>query len=236
MDDIFAPSQNGLKHFATPFQVTKNWKEEPTFEDYLAKNAAQTPMQIVLDGAQLGTSQRYYDEMDTALADIVMDCVASYLSPCKLTVTMVHSNIECQLAAYNLRRLAKGNCSFRAPRWEVVRRLIRDLDPFSVELARSGPVAALKKYVPAGTETGSKVDTGFEVHRAPEAIVSDSGSEFRRKFCDVGCLEVDFKIGIDASPEIRGTIERVFSQLWTTTESIPLEPTNTVTDLASTED
>ncbi|KEJ89152.1 hypothetical protein [Sulfitobacter donghicola] len=236
MDDIFAPLQNGIKHFAAPSQVTTNSKEEPMFEDHLAENAVQTLMQIILDGAQRKRSGIHYDRMDPDMVEIVMDCVASYLSPDLLTISAVYSGIERQVAAHNLRRMAKGFCSLPSPRREVVRRIIHDLDPYSVRIARCGSAAGFQKRAASSLNDVAAVPEGFGFDGAPETIVSDSGSEFRRKFCDVECLEVDFKIGIDAAPEIRGTIERVFSQLWTTTESIPLEPTNPVTDMASTED
>ncbi|WP_411352334.1 Mu transposase C-terminal domain-containing protein [Leisingera aquaemixtae] len=73
--------------------------------------------------------------------------VQGYLSPDRPTMQQIYENVALAIHARNEQYTDKDD-HLRAPSRETVRRAIRALDPFRVEVARNGEAAARKKFRP----------------------------------------------------------------------------------------
>lgn len=91
--------------------------------------------------------------------------VQGYLSPERPTIKMIHERVQIAIIERNEEREATGWAPLNAPSYETVRRAVRSLDPFRVELARNGLAAARKKYRP--------VTTGIAVTRCLQRVEID---------------------------------------------------------------
>lgn len=79
---------------------------------------------------------------------LMMKEVRKYLSPEKPSIKLVHENVVLAFGERNDERKANGLDPLTIPSRETVRRSIRSLDPYQVELARNGEAAARKKFRP----------------------------------------------------------------------------------------
>ncbi len=91
--------------------------------------------------------------------------VRAYLSREKPKIKHIHENVQISFMRRNEERAAQGLDPFDIPSRETVRRAVRSLDPFAVELARYGKAAARKKFRP--------VKNGISVTRPLERIEID---------------------------------------------------------------
>ncbi|MCL3881024.1 Mu transposase C-terminal domain-containing protein [Marivita sp. GX14005] len=79
---------------------------------------------------------------------LVMKEVRTYLSPEKPSIKHIHEQVQISFHDRNEQRVANGQSPLTIPSRETVRRAIRALDPYQVELARNGEAAARKKFRP----------------------------------------------------------------------------------------
>lgn len=79
---------------------------------------------------------------------LMMREVRRYLSPEKPTIKMIHENVLIAFHDLNKEEIGDGKDPTPAPSYETVRRAVRKLDPFTVEIARNGEAAARKKFRP----------------------------------------------------------------------------------------
>ncbi|MBU2991892.1 DDE-type integrase/transposase/recombinase [Octadecabacter sp. B2R22] len=96
---------------------------------------------------------------------LMMKEVRKYLSPEKPSIKLVHEDVMLSFEKRNEERKANGQQSLTIPSRETVRRSIRALDPYQVELARNGEAAARKKFRP--------VLNGISVTRPLERVEID---------------------------------------------------------------
>lgn len=96
---------------------------------------------------------------------LMMKEVRGFLSREKPTIKLIHENVQLAFHARNDERAALGWDKLPSPSRETVRRAIRALDPFQVELARNGEAAARKKFRP--------VTNGLDVTRPLERVEID---------------------------------------------------------------
>lgn len=96
---------------------------------------------------------------------LLMKEVQKYLSPEKPTIKQIHEFVQLAFMKENERRQEEGLVAFSIPSRETVRRSVRDLDPYRVELARNGEAAARKKFRP--------VRHGISVTRPLERVEID---------------------------------------------------------------
>lgn len=78
----------------------------------------------------------------------MMKEVRAYLSPEKPSIKHIHEQVQLSFHDRNAQRKADGKSPLTHPSRETVRRAIRALDPYQVELARNGEAAARKKFRP----------------------------------------------------------------------------------------
>jgi putative transposase len=104
-------------------------------------------------------------QMDPDARAILNKEIDGYLSPARPTVQTIFANLQSALWHVNKERADLGLVPFATPSRETVRRSIRELDPFSVHLARYGRDSARKKYRP--------VTTGVEPTRLLERVEID---------------------------------------------------------------
>lgn len=79
---------------------------------------------------------------------LMMNAVRKYLSPEKPSIKLIHEDVVLGFDQRNEQRKANGLDTLIVPSRETVRRTIRALDPYQVELARNGEAAARKKFRP----------------------------------------------------------------------------------------
>ncbi len=96
---------------------------------------------------------------------ILMKAVRTYLSPERPSIKLVHEEVVLSFEERNDQRKANGQDPLTIPGRETVRRAIRALDPYQVELARNGEAAARKKFRP--------VLNGISVTRPLERVEID---------------------------------------------------------------
>ncbi len=84
--------------------------------------------------------------LDPAVMSIMMKEVRGYLSRDKPTIQHIYENV--QLAFHERNEACADEDRLMVPSRETVRRAIRALDPYQVELARNGEAAARKKFRP----------------------------------------------------------------------------------------
>ena len=96
---------------------------------------------------------------------LMMNEVRKYLSPEKPSVKLIHEKVHLSFDARNELRKEDGRDPLLIPSRETVRRAIRGLDPYQVELARNGEAAARKKFRP--------VLNGISVTRPLERVEID---------------------------------------------------------------
>lgn len=96
---------------------------------------------------------------------LMMKEVRQYLSPEKPSIKLIHEQVYLSFYARNELRKESGRAPLVIPSRETVRRAIRGLDPYQVELARNGEAAARKKFRP--------VLNGISVTRALERVEID---------------------------------------------------------------
>jgi putative transposase len=96
---------------------------------------------------------------------LMMKYVRGYLHAEKPTVQIIHERVLVAFADRNADRAEQGLDPLVVPSRETVRRAIRALDPYEVELARNGPAAARKKFRP--------VSTGLNLTRPLERVEID---------------------------------------------------------------
>lgn len=96
---------------------------------------------------------------------LMMNEVRKYLSPDRPTIKMIYENLVISFRDLNAERAEAGRCLLSIPSRESVRRAIRSLDPFQVELMRNGEAAARKKFRP--------VRNGLNITRPLERVEID---------------------------------------------------------------
>lgn len=96
---------------------------------------------------------------------LMMKEVRKYLSPEKPSIKQIHEEVQLSFRDRNEERLANGQSALIIPSRETVRRAIRAVDPYQVELARNGEAAARKKFRP--------VMNGISVTRPLERVEID---------------------------------------------------------------
>ncbi|MFY0681457.1 MAG: DDE-type integrase/transposase/recombinase [Thalassovita sp.] len=96
---------------------------------------------------------------------LMMKEVRKYLSPERPSIEQVHEDVVLGFEKRNEERKAKNLHPLIVPSRETVRRAIRALDPYQVELARNGEAAARKKFRP--------VINGISVTRPLERVEID---------------------------------------------------------------
>jgi len=96
---------------------------------------------------------------------LMMKEVRKYLSPEKPSIKHIHEEVQLSFRDRNEQRVANGQSPLTIPSRETVRRAIRALDPYQVELARNGEAAARKKFRP--------VMNGISVTRPLERVEID---------------------------------------------------------------
>ena len=96
---------------------------------------------------------------------IMMKEVRGYLYADKPTIKMIYERVHLAVLERNEERAELGLYPFAIPSRETVRRAVRALDPFPVELARNGLAAARKKFRP--------VSNGICVTRPLERVEID---------------------------------------------------------------
>lgn len=96
---------------------------------------------------------------------LMMKEVRGYLSLEKPSIKLTHENVLIAFHDRNEERVAEGREPLTAPSYETVRRAIRNLDPFTVEIARNGEAAARKKFRP--------VINGLELTRLLQRVEMD---------------------------------------------------------------
>ncbi|MEO9649367.1 MAG: Mu transposase C-terminal domain-containing protein [Roseobacter sp.] len=96
---------------------------------------------------------------------LMMNGVREYLSPERPSIKLIHEKVVLNFEARNEQRKAEGQHPMTIPSCETVRRAIRALDPYQVELARNGEAAARKKFRP--------VLNGISVTRPLERVEID---------------------------------------------------------------
>ncbi|MCK0138111.1 DNA-binding domain-containing protein [Aliiroseovarius sp. F47248L] len=79
---------------------------------------------------------------------LMMKEVRTYLSPEKPSIMHIYEQVQLSFHDRNVQRRADGKSPLTIPSRETVRRAIRALDPYQVELARNGEAAARKKFRP----------------------------------------------------------------------------------------
>jgi len=79
---------------------------------------------------------------------LIMKEVRAYLSPEKPSIKHIHEQVQLSFHDRNVQRKADGKSPLTLPSRETVRRGIRALAPYQVELARNGEAAARKKFRP----------------------------------------------------------------------------------------
>ncbi|MCW3784328.1 Mu transposase C-terminal domain-containing protein [Defluviimonas salinarum] len=112
--------------------------------------------------AQRGNRRAQYSPEAVAL---MRSKVRGYLSRDRPTIKQIHEDVQIAFIERNEERAKKGLTPFNIPSRETVRRLVRDLDPYQVELARNGEAAARKKFRP--------VLNGISVTRPLERVEID---------------------------------------------------------------
>jgi putative transposase len=96
---------------------------------------------------------------------LMMKEVNTYLSREKPTIQHIHEKVQLAFIERNEDRAQKGLYALNIPSRETVRRAVRSLDPYRVELARNGEAAARKKFRP--------VTNGISVTRPLERVEID---------------------------------------------------------------
>jgi putative transposase len=96
---------------------------------------------------------------------LMMHAVRKYLSPERPSIKLVHEDVVLGFEKRNEQRKENGLGQLSTPSRETVRRAIRALDPYQVELARNGEAAARKKFRP--------VLNGISVTRPLERVEID---------------------------------------------------------------
>jgi putative transposase len=96
---------------------------------------------------------------------LMMKEVHGYMSKDKPTMKMIHEKVQRAILIRNEERAEEGKWPLPMPSRETVRRAIRSLDPYRVELARNGEAAARKKFRP--------VSNGITVTRPLERVEID---------------------------------------------------------------
>lgn len=96
---------------------------------------------------------------------LMMKEVRKYLSPEKPSIKHIHEQVQLSFHDRNEQRKEQGQTALAIPSRETVRRAIRALDPYQVELARNGEAAARKKFRP--------VLNGIKVTRPLERVEID---------------------------------------------------------------
>ena len=76
--------------------------------------------------------------------------VQKYLSDQKPTIQQIHRNVKMAFREENIRREAEGLPHLNVPSRETVRKEIKKLNRFHVDLAREGKQRALQKHAPIG--------------------------------------------------------------------------------------
>ena len=79
---------------------------------------------------------------------LMMQEVNKYLSSDRPTIKQIHENVQLAFIERNEDRAERGLYALNIPSRETVRRAVRSLDPYRVELARNGEAAARKKFRP----------------------------------------------------------------------------------------
>lgn len=79
---------------------------------------------------------------------LMMKEVRKYLCPEKPSIKQIHEQVQLSFDDRNEQRKENGQDPLCIPARETVRRAIRALDPYQVELARNGEAAARKKFRP----------------------------------------------------------------------------------------
>lgn len=103
--------------------------------------------------------------LDPEAVVLMMKEVRGYLSRDKPTIQLIYENVQLVFRERNEERVAEGRLALSIPSRETVRRAIRALDPYQVEVARNGEAAARKKFRP--------VLNGLNVTRPMERIEID---------------------------------------------------------------
>lgn len=96
---------------------------------------------------------------------LMMREVRKYLSPERPSIKMVYEWVQLSFHDRNKQRTQEGRDCLPIPSRETVRRAVRALDPYRVELTRNGEAAARKKFRP--------VLSGISVTRPLERIEID---------------------------------------------------------------
>ena len=150
-----------------------NLKGKPS-EDFSVPPSARTLRRWLADYAEFGMLG-LVDEMSLRgiggrrmgpeEISLMMKEVRGYLSRDKPTIKQIAENVELAFRDRNEERAETGLQALPIPCRETVRRAIRGLDPFRVEVARNGEEAARKKFRP--------VTNGLDVTRPLERVEID---------------------------------------------------------------
>lgn len=114
---------------------------------------------------RIGSRGNRSNRMGPEATGLMMKEVRKYLSPEKPSIKQVHEQVRLSFDDRNEQRAAQGRSPLTIPSRETVRRAIRALDPYQVELARNGEAAARKKFRP--------VLNGISVTRPLERVEID---------------------------------------------------------------
>jgi len=96
--------------------------------------------------AQFNSAPAERVKIDPEAAAIMLKEVQGYLSPDKPTIQRIYDNVH--MAIHGRNQACAEEDRLNVPSRETVRREIRALDPFYVEVARNGEAAARKKFFP----------------------------------------------------------------------------------------
>lgn len=114
---------------------------------------------------RIGSRGNRSNRMGPEATGLMMKEVRKYLSPEKPSIKQIHEQVRLSFEDRNEQRAAQGRSPLTIPSRETVRRAIRALDPYQVELARNGEAAARKKFRP--------VLNGISVTRPLERVEID---------------------------------------------------------------